>query len=95
MGQKSRIRLYVDAQIGFGQPVELTQGQTHYLTKVMRRDVGDEVFVFNGKDGEWGATLVEIRKRSGLLRCESLRRTQTQEEHDSRGVITYFSLCAD
>ena len=68
----------MDAQFGIGQPVELTQGQTHYLIKVMRRCIGDEVYLFNGKDGEWVATLVEIHKRSCRLRCERLQLSQSR-----------------
>ena len=47
----------------------LDKGQAHYLFGVMRQGVGAEVLVFNGKAGEWLATVEEAGKRGGLLRC--------------------------
>ena len=47
----------------------MDKGQAHYLFGVMRQGVGAEVLVFNGKAGEWLATVEEAGKRGGLLRC--------------------------
>ncbi|MFQ6546659.1 16S rRNA (uracil(1498)-N(3))-methyltransferase [Aestuariibius sp. 2305UL40-4] len=63
----SAIRLFVDHPLREGQRVPLTRDQVHYLTHVMRQPVGAEVFVFNGKDGEWAVLLDEVGKRSGVL----------------------------
>lgn len=41
--------------------------QAHYLSGVMRLRPGDAVLVFNGRDGEWQARLVETSKRGGSL----------------------------
>ena len=41
--------------------------QAHYLSGVMRLRPGDAVQVFNGRDGEWQAQLVETSKRGGSL----------------------------
>jgi 16S rRNA (uracil1498-N3)-methyltransferase len=45
----------------------LTREQAHYLFGVMRRGVGDPVFLFNGRDGEWRAEVTEAGKRGGGL----------------------------
>lgn len=38
-------------------------GQAHYLSGVMRLRQGDALAVFNGRDGEWQATLLDAGKR--------------------------------
>jgi 16S rRNA (uracil1498-N3)-methyltransferase len=63
----AKIRLFVDQPLGPGQAVPLSAGQAHYLTGVMRLAVGAGVLVFNGRDGEWFAQLVEAGKRGALV----------------------------
>ncbi|MFY2823760.1 16S rRNA (uracil(1498)-N(3))-methyltransferase [Ruegeria sp. MALMAid1280] len=65
----AKIRLYVEHPLGQGQSVDLTREQAHYLFGVMRLAVGGQVALFNGKDGEWLAQVVEAGKRSGVLTC--------------------------
>lgn len=63
----AKIRLYVEQPLGEGQTVPLTRDQAHYLFGVMRRGAGDAVLVFNGREGEWRAEVVEAGKRAGKL----------------------------
>lgn len=63
----SRIRLFIDHPLAEGQPVPLDGPQAHYLSGVMRLKAGDDLRVFNGRDGEWAATLAEAGKRGGSL----------------------------
>ena len=65
----SRIRLYVDHPLGSSERVALSREQAHYLFGVMRLTIGDDVLLFNGKDGEWRAQAVEVSKRGGSLAC--------------------------
>ena len=65
----AKIRLYVEHPLGEGQSVPLTQPQAHYLFGVMRLGRGDAVTLFNGRDGEWRAEVVEAGKRGGVLDC--------------------------
>ncbi|WP_171235009.1 16S rRNA (uracil(1498)-N(3))-methyltransferase [Ruegeria sp. HKCCA6837] len=65
----AKIRLYVEQPLGQGQSVPLTRDQAHYLFGVMRLTVGGAVALFNGKDGEWLAEVVEAGKRGGVLSC--------------------------
>ncbi len=64
-----KVRLYVDQPLGPGQPVTLNADQAHYLFGVMRMAHGAAVLVFNGRDGEWQATVAETGKRGGRLSC--------------------------
>ncbi|MDR9395098.1 MAG: 16S rRNA (uracil(1498)-N(3))-methyltransferase [Roseovarius sp.] len=63
----TKIRLYVEQPLGEGQTIPLTRDQAHYLFGVMRRGTGDAVLLFNGRDGEWRATVAEAGKRGGRL----------------------------
>lgn len=65
----AKIRLYVDDALGKGQTIPLTQPQAHYLFGVMRLTVGAPVALFNGRDGEYLAHVVEAGKRRGVLKC--------------------------
>lgn len=67
----AKIRLFVDHPLGEGQTVPLDRDQAHYLFGVMRRSAGDAVLLFNGRDGEWLATVAEAGKRAGSLLCVS------------------------
>ena len=51
------LRLFVDAALAADAVIGLTREQAHYLQRVMRRSVGDQILLFNGRDGEWAARI--------------------------------------
>ncbi len=59
-------RLFIDAPLEAGGTVALERAQAHYLSHVLRLKTGDRVLVFNGRDGEWSATLAGGGKRTSL-----------------------------
>ncbi|UYV38180.1 16S rRNA (uracil(1498)-N(3))-methyltransferase [Rhodobacteraceae bacterium D3-12] len=69
--KKAKIRLYVEHPLGAAQTVPLERDQAHYLFGVMRLGLGDVVALFNGRDGEWQAEVVEAGKRRGALECKA------------------------
>jgi 16S rRNA (uracil1498-N3)-methyltransferase len=69
-------RLYVDAPLGAGAAVALEPEQAHYLTHVLRLKSGAGVLAFNGRDGEWAAT-IEAQRRSASLHVGDRVRAQT------------------
>jgi 16S rRNA (uracil1498-N3)-methyltransferase len=70
-------RLYVPGPLSAGAKVALDASQVNYLRNVLRRKAGDAVLVFNGRDGEWRATLAEGGKRSVSLVIDAMARPQT------------------
>jgi 16S rRNA (uracil1498-N3)-methyltransferase len=70
----SGIRLHVDHPLAAGQAVPLSGDQAHYLTGVMRLAVGAEILLFNGRDGEWRASLTTAGKRGAIATCEAMTR---------------------
>jgi 16S rRNA (uracil1498-N3)-methyltransferase len=71
------IRLSLSQNLSQGAEIALDSDQSRYLVAVMRRAVGDEVLVFNGRDGEWRARLAQVGKRGATLAVEALTRPQT------------------
>nr|WP_201026302.1 16S rRNA (uracil(1498)-N(3))-methyltransferase [Paramesorhizobium deserti] len=67
-------RLFIDAPLGTGGHVEPPAEAAHYLANVLRMKDGDEVLLFNGRDGEWKAQLrFEGKKRITLDVTEETR----------------------
>ncbi len=73
---RAKIRLYVDHPLGAGQAIALSQPQAHYLGNVLRKGPGTPLALFNGRDGEWRAELVEIGRRAAVALCQTLAAPQ-------------------
>lgn len=69
-------RLHVEADLGPGLRIALTEPQLHYLVNVLRRQPGETVLIFNGRDGEWLGRLGREGKRSGHLDLAEQTRPQ-------------------
>jgi 16S rRNA (uracil1498-N3)-methyltransferase len=73
------IRLYNAATLAEGDTIAATAGQAHYLANVIRREPGDTVLLFNGRDGEFSARIETLRRDRASLRVEHQTRTQGTE----------------
>jgi 16S rRNA (uracil1498-N3)-methyltransferase len=71
------IRLFIPHDLAAGAELALERDQSHYLASVMRQGVGDEVALFNGRDGEWLSSITAVTKRAVALRAERQTRQQT------------------
>ena len=69
-------RLFVDAALREGERIALERNQSNYLGNVLRLSAGENILVFNGRDGEWQAQ-IEGRKRPDRLSI--LARTRPQD----------------
>jgi 16S rRNA (uracil1498-N3)-methyltransferase len=65
-------RLHVADALKPGAKIALGRKQGHYLETVLRLKGGDPVLLYNGKDGEWRATL-EASRRATLAVQEQTR----------------------
>ncbi len=72
------IRLHVPDALAAGAPVSPSPEQSRYLIAVMRLAIGSEVLLFNGRDGEWRATVVEANKRGCRLTVGAMTRPMVQ-----------------
>ena len=80
--QKISQRLHVVQDLASGQTVSLDDKQAHYLKNVLRLDMGAQLLLFNGRDGEWRARVTEIGKKHVQLAVDEQTRAQ-----DSGGDI--------
>jgi len=80
MAQKQySVRIYIDADLSQDKGVVLDKTQAHYVVTVMRRKIGDEIVLFNGRDGEWVGKVQEVRKSHALINLISCLREQAAE----------------
>src|SRR3954471_13528735 len=76
-------RLFVDAGLAAGSRVALDRVQSNYLGNVLRLSAGDTILVFNGRDGEWQATI------SGRKRPDEVAIVAPTREQDRLRDLTY------
>jgi len=57
-------RIYLDAPLAGGKEAMLDRDQANYLLNVLRLKRGDELLLFNGRDGEWQGQLAGTGKRA-------------------------------
>jgi len=74
--ERAKIRLFVEQDLAPLQSVPLDRDHAHYLFNVMRLVAGDRVALFNGRDGEWTAEIVDAQKKRGIVRCLGQARVQ-------------------
>ena len=71
-------RLFVDEVLVADQAFEASKEHVHYLVNVLRMTDGDAVLLFNGRDGEWHATLTFPSRKRLLLTPTEQTRPQPQ-----------------
>jgi 16S rRNA (uracil1498-N3)-methyltransferase len=60
-------RLFIDAPLKAGQTVALERNQSNYLGNVLRLAAGENILVFNGRDGEWQAQIAGRKRPDALV----------------------------
>ena len=60
-------RLFVEPDLVAGSSLSLGKDQSLYLAAVLRKAVGDDVVLFNGRDGAWLCRLTSDSKKSVTL----------------------------
>ncbi len=76
-------RLYVADDLAAGSRLRLDEAQTHYIVHVMRRiasrrSAGDDLFFFNGRDGEWLGRISAMNSKRAEIEIEAQTRDQTK-----------------
>lgn len=60
---KSLQRLFLDRPLASGDVIGLDKEQSNYLGNVLRKKAGDEVIVFNGRDGAFLGAIAQAGKK--------------------------------
>ena len=74
-------RLHVTGALKASAEITLEKSQAHYLRNVLRLKAGDGVLAFNGKDGEWQATLADGKRPVLTLQKQTRPQTEPQDLH--------------
>lgn len=87
MSKKSKITLFIENPIITDSIISLGKGQSHYLANVMRRKNGDQILLFNGKDGQWQAEITQVSKKNTQVKVTK----QTKQQLDEPDVWLCFA----
>jgi 16S rRNA (uracil1498-N3)-methyltransferase len=79
MSDRKLIRLLLEHDLAAGANVMLAEAQAHYVIHVMRVEPGASVLVFNGRDGEWTATVQRVGKKGCTVALHNQTRAQIPE----------------
>lgn len=60
-------RIYLDQALAAGQEYPLPSDRAHYVANVLRLTAGRPLIVFNGRGGEYSATLVSAGKKQAVI----------------------------
>lgn len=74
---KTLPRLYVEPDLASGQLIALGREQANYLVNVLRMGQGDELVVFNGRDGAWLGKIESAVKKSLTIKLLEQSAPQT------------------
>ncbi len=84
------IRLFLpdSPNLAEGVAITLPPDPSRYLATVMRKGPGDEILVFNGRDGEWRARIDALGKKSVTIVAEG----QTRAQPAGQGPVLLVAL---
>jgi 16S rRNA (uracil1498-N3)-methyltransferase len=67
----SRCRIHLAVELQAGREVAIPAEQAHYLRHVMRLNTGDAITIFNGRGGEYRASIAGLAKAHATCRIEA------------------------
>jgi len=83
-------RVFVDGELAAGQRLTVEGSAGNHIVRVLRSRVGDELTLFNGRGGEYGASIDEIRRKVVKelvdLDVAFARRRLTRRQRIARGL---------
>ena len=66
-----KVRIYLDKKLNLDLDLTLEKEDAHYLKNVMRLREGDNVFLFNSKDGEFKGEIISSDKKNTKVKLIS------------------------
>lgn len=82
------IRLYVADDLSVGDVLPIEDKQLHYLRNVMRKNIGDSLRIFNGRDGEFLVEIIELKKNKGSFEVKEQKLEQPDASSDIWAVAS-------
>ena len=84
---RARTRLFVTQDLAANGAIDLEPAQAHYLLNVLRLKAGAATALFNGRDGEWRASIEAI----GRGRCTVVPLDQTRSQRAEPDLWLLFA----
>lgn len=75
-------RVFIDGDLQAGQRLTVDGSAGNHIVRVLRSRVGDQLTVFNGRGGEHGAAIDEIRRDTVLLNVLEHRAAERESTFD-------------
>lgn len=72
------IRTYIDTPLAVGRQVDLGEQASAHLVRVLRRQVGDSVVLFNGDGHDYRAHLVSVAKKAAVAEVVECTRVECE-----------------
>lgn len=64
-------RFFIETELTVGSTIQLTESVFHHWVRVLRAQLQEQATLFNGKGGEYLATLTEINKKNASVTIEN------------------------
>lgn len=68
-------RFFIETELTVGSTIQLTETVFHHWVRVLRAQLQEQATLFNGRDGEYLATLTEINKKNAFVTIECFNPT--------------------
>jgi 16S rRNA (uracil1498-N3)-methyltransferase len=75
-------RVFVDEDLAIGQRLAVEGSAGNHIVRVLRSRVGDELTIFNGRGGEYGASIEEIRRDTVQVSVRERRDEERESQFD-------------
>jgi 16S rRNA (uracil1498-N3)-methyltransferase len=75
-------RVFVDDDLAIGQRLTVEGSAGNHIVRVLRSRVGDELTIFNGRGGEYGASIEEIRRDTVQVSVREHRDVERESRFD-------------
>jgi 16S rRNA (uracil1498-N3)-methyltransferase len=75
-------RVFVDGDLSAGQRLTIEGSAGNHIVRVLRSRVGDELTLFNGRGGEYGASIEEIRRDTVQVSVREHRNDERESAFD-------------
>ena len=67
MSKKSKTRIFVNKELSKNMQLGIKEKQYHFLKKVLRIKINDEILVFDNQTGEWLSRVMSIKRDNVVL----------------------------
>ena len=80
---EKKIRIFFNETLEENKKITLDKEQSHYVSNVMRLEIGRELLLFNGREGEFLGKVVSCSKKQTIILLVKKEKEQTEPKNVS------------